>query len=157
MPSLKVHRTVGFVAGGAAALVVARGQPLGYRLLETVGGMLSGSLAAHLPDVLEPAVSSFHRGACHSFATGASAVFVGAETVAQASLRPIDFLRRRSVELFAESAVERDAPRALLLLLAAIGARMLAGAVAGGIAGYASHLVLDAATPRSLPLLFNGM
>ncbi len=31
--------------------------------------------------------------------------------------------------------------------------RIVAGAMAGAAAGYASHLLLDAATPRGLPLL----
>jgi len=31
--------------------------------------------------------------------------------------------------------------------------RLLAGAVAGALGGYSSHLALDASTPRSLPLI----
>jgi len=119
--------------------------------------MLSGSLAALVPDLLEPATSSFHRGVCHSFAMGAGVLAAGAECLAEAGSTFIRDLRRRSVELLAESAAEQDGLRSLALLVAAIGARLLVGAITGGIAGYASHLVLDAATPRSLPLLARGL
>ena len=34
-----------------------------------------------------------------------------------------------------------------------VGLRLLSGAMAGLIAGYLSHLALDACTPKSLPLL----
>jgi hypothetical protein len=42
------------------------------------------------------------------------------------------------------------------LFLAEIALRLLAGFVNGIAAGYVSHLVLDAASPRSIPVLTKG-
>ena len=66
MPNAVKHAKIGAVAGGAAALVVARRweRKLDAGEIGVCTGL--GMLAAGIPDLLEPAVSPRHRQTAHS-------------------------------------------------------------------------------------------
>lgn len=70
MPSNNVHRTVGVGAGAATALYQRRIQDPVNQLLEGIGGAAGGLVGGMLPDVLEPAINSWHRNVAHSWAAG---------------------------------------------------------------------------------------
>lgn len=150
----RTHVIVGMGSGAAVAMLRARGQDPWKQLAEAAGGALGGFAGARAPDVLEPAVHSWHRDTCHSVAAaGAIVVAVrrGMHTC-ETKCRTVadDFASRRAV-------LGAGDPLRLLLLLAEVACRMAAGFLNGLAAGYVSHLALDAVTPRSIPLLSQAL
>lgn len=149
MPNLNCHRQIGRCAGAVAAIVCAQDQdPLGL-LLEAIGGVLGGDLGGRLPDGFDPPIHSYHRSLGHGVAPSLA---VGRALVIrvpawQEALR--DHARRYEHQ-WQFGASEKERNSALLRMTLC---RLLAGAIPGLIAGYASHLVLDLGTPRSLPLI----
>jgi len=129
------HVQVGALAGGVVGLlqVLVRGGTFGECLAGGVGGALSGAAGGRLPDIIEPAVHPNHRGPAHSVA------FAAASTTALVKVQPT------WTDLWAR---QRPATLAQRLSFA-----FLEGAGAGFGPGYLSHLLLDAQTPKSLPLL----
>jgi hypothetical protein len=83
-----------------------------------------------------------------------SAAYVGAATlpalVAEWQARCRDQAAHHD-QAAASTAVQNDR---IWHLACALVWRLLSGLLVGLVAGYASHLILDAVTPRSLPLLF---
>lgn len=147
MPNYSTHARAGAVVGILAAAYRAREAPTSQMAAEALGGLLGGWVGGVLPDVLEPARDPNHRKLAHSAVAG------GALTLAriaewQASCRTAaDAATNRSLAHPIGSA-ERSAAE-----WDAFFWRLLAGALVGLVAGYTSHLVLDAGTPRGLPLL----
>ena len=147
MPNYSTHARVGAAVGVLAAGCRAREAPTVQMAAEALGGLLGGWVGGVLPDVLEPARDPNHRKFAHSVVAGGAltlarvaewqaACRTAADTATHQSLtHPIGSTER--------SAAEWDA----------FFWRLLAGALVGLVAGYASHLVLDAGTPRGLPLL----
>jgi membrane-bound metal-dependent hydrolase YbcI (DUF457 family) len=144
MPSRKQHAQIGMISGGGYAFYRARNAPADHALAETVGGILGGYIGGLLPDLLEPATSSYHRDIAHSVAAGGLLHFV---KVAEW-----------------EAMCRENAARCLSLKpdgtrinpngeLQAFLWRVLAGLAIGLVVGYASHLALDATTPRGIPIL----
>jgi len=135
MSSRAEHDLFGFIAGvlvtGGSALAAGRTPSIG----ELVGGAVGGLGGSHFPDVLEPATHPNHRAFAHS-ATVLAATTAGAVPAA-ASLQNKIAGEAQAVE------------NPVLRFLAQVGAGMPTGAAAG----YASHLVADATTPKSIPLL----
>src|SRR5262245_29269949 len=77
MADRKTHTAVAVVSGVVAAAVVEKEPQDGFRrALQLVGGGVGGYIGGRLPDVLEPATSSWHRDFCHSWLVGAGAVGV---------------------------------------------------------------------------------
>jgi hypothetical protein len=116
-------------------------------LAEVLGGLLGGWVGGVLPDVLEPAVDPNHRKAAHSVAAG------GVLTLArlaewQAACRSAAEAAGHRAIMHPLGSPERSRAEWDVLLW-----RLVAGALVGLVAGYASHLVLDAGTPRSIPLV----
>jgi membrane-bound metal-dependent hydrolase YbcI (DUF457 family) len=147
MPNYATHARVGAAAGGLAAAYRARTAPTEQMLAETLGGLLGGWFGGALPDMLEPARDPNHRKAAHSVAAG------GALTLAR--IAEWQATCRASAEGAAKRAAthplgspERSRAEIDVLLW-----RLVAGALVGLVAGYASHLLLDANTPRGLPLV----
>jgi uncharacterized membrane protein YeaQ/YmgE (transglycosylase-associated protein family) len=66
MPNGGMHRKLGAVAGGAAALYYARDEPPRGALIEVVGGLAGGIMGGMLPDRFDLPTSPNHRGAYHS-------------------------------------------------------------------------------------------
>lgn len=148
MPNRDVHTKVGVVAGGSYALYMSYGQPTWHMVAETAGGVLGGFAGGVVPDLIDTPSSPQHRAEAHSVAiSGIAGGFVSERLPDwQASLRK---QANRYAAMKAQSASPLDQ---FIFWLMEWGCRLLAGALAGFLAGYASHLVLDSLTPQSLPL-----
>jgi len=149
MANGKTHEVVGMAAGSGVALFRARNQPLADQLVEGVGGAIGGYLGGKMPDVLEPAIHAWHRNFCHSWTVGAlvaGGVAALGRWEKDCRERAADFRRRRL-------AADVQPLMAFFYWLAELFWNLAAGFLAGLGAGYVSHLVLDASTPRGLPLL----
>ncbi len=146
MPGKRTHSGVGLAIGlGAGVLAVQGGDPE-YRVIEVAFAGLGGWIGGVTPDLLEPASDPNHRAFFHSLTAGGGIAAVASadwlksiraradECAARASAAPEGSDLRRSEEL-----------KCLALHCAA-------GLLIGFLAGYASHLVLDAVTPRGLPV-----
>jgi hypothetical protein len=147
MPRRSVHAPAGAVSGAALAAYRSRQAPTDQRIAETVGGTLGGLLGGLLPDLIEPAYTPNHRSIAHSAVAGSALTLArlaewqaGCRTAADNALKRSILYPLGSDE---RSSAERDA----------ILWRLLAGFLVGLVAGYGSHLVLDASTPRGLPFV----
>ncbi|MFC1643213.1 metal-dependent hydrolase [Myxococcota bacterium] len=149
MSDSRTHQTVGAVSVGALALAKARSEDPMHLLLELIGGVVGGGVGGRLPDVFDPPVSRRHRGLAHGVVPAVAAGVALGRSLdgTQARLRT-EAARRADLRRTATTAVERFW-HALVELLCRIGA----GALAGLLAGYGSHLALDGFTPAGLPLL----
>jgi membrane-bound metal-dependent hydrolase YbcI (DUF457 family) len=118
-------------------------------------------LGGLLPDILEPALSSWHRDVAHSLTTGAGVVavlksiFEGCEAACRENAEKCKAIVMAPLPMqnnvFVPAAV--DPIGQLFFKIAEILWRFLAGFLNGLATGYVSHLALDACTPRSIPLL----
>lgn len=159
MPGKETHKYVGAAAGVALAAFEAHGQPKNYFLIEMAGGALGGMVGGMAPDWLEPAISSWHRGVCHSASMGGAIIYFQQilsnwantcrENAAKCRVLP-------QVEDVHTGQWIPIKPTPMAQAWADIREflwTLLAGFLNGLAAGYISHLVLDAVTPRSIPLL----
>ena len=168
MPDRRTHRRAGRISGGVYAFQRARKQSVGQCATETIGGIAGGEIGALVADWLEPGISSWHRGTAHSCAAGVGIlslgeVLAGAETYCrqQAERKAEELRTLQMIPDPAQPSVFVPAPYSSLtqlwLTICELFWRALAGFANGVAAGYLSHLVLDAGTPRSIPLLTNGL
>ncbi len=153
MPNARVHRTVGTIVGGGVTLLATKELPDEGRAAAVLGGLLGGYVGGALPDVLEPAIHSWHRSACHSGAAGTALI---------ASLRSATQLKNDTLSHAAELRAKRLAlpvnhPDRFLLGLQELLLYVTYGAAIGFAAGYTSHLVLDMGTERGIPLICRGL
>ncbi len=136
MASRAEHDSLGIAIGGLAALTrcLASGSAESVLdvIVEVAGGMAGGKLGSRIPDGLEPPTSPHHRSTMHSVAITASVAYGGLKHAAPAANK----LTR---------AVDDPVARALV--------HFLAGVMTGTPAGYVSHTLADAGTPRGIPLL----
>ena len=146
MANGKVHKRAGALVGALTAASYARDQAPAAFLLETLGGIGGGVVGAKLPDVVDPPTSGRHRSIGHGIApTSAVAVhYAKALPAAQNWLRA-EALRQQGVADSCDGL--QYFWHALLAVLCSLGA----GAIAGLLGGYVSHLALDAVTPMGLP------
>ncbi len=148
MPRRSVHLAAGVLCGAGLALLTTGGLPDRDRVPELLGAGLAGALGGLLPDILEPASAGpHHRALAHSL-------------VAAFGLSRVDWLgqvralRAQADQLHAAAAAdgcpvaERDR-----LIGRAWCTHLAAGLLLGAVAGYGSHLALDAGTPKGLPML----
>lgn len=167
MANRKTHRRAGRISGAIYAAHRSTNQTAGKFLVETAAGAVGGDIGALAADWLEPATSSWHRGTAHSCAAGAvvlslGEVFANVETYCrqQADLKAAERMTLQATpdplgtNLFV--AAPNTSLTQLWLTICEVFWRAAAGFVNGLTAGYLSHLVLDAGTPRSIPLLTNG-
>jgi membrane-bound metal-dependent hydrolase YbcI (DUF457 family) len=146
----RTHRATGTIAGAGYALAKANQQVSEHLLpLEVLGGALAGNVGARLPDVFDPPLHPGHRSLAHGLVPVAAAgrAAVNALDGWQARLRA-EANRRAVLRQSATTPLERFW-QALVEILCRLGAGMLAGL----LAGYGSHVALDAFTPASPPLL----
>jgi hypothetical protein len=145
----RTHRAIGTIAGGGYALAKAQQQHPEHLVLEVFRGLLAGNLGARLPGVFDPPLHPGYRALAHGVVpvVAAGRAAVGALDGWQTQLRA-EAGRRAALQDSAATPLER-LWHALLELLCRLGA----GALAGLLAGYGSHVALDAFTPASLPLL----
>jgi len=154
MPNRQTHLPVGTTFGVGAALLQLLRTPAAYRAIELIGAALGGACGGIAPDLLEPALSPGHRSVLHSIVVGGAGTMglvahvqgrcreMAAECVSRAEVLPIGTEVRRAEE---HSAM-------LWYFLAGFAL----GFALGFAAGYGSHLLLDAATPASIPLITSG-
>ena len=150
MPNRATHVVTSSGIGLLFAAHKAGDQPEPARVCELAGGLLGGCVGGRAPDICEPPISPRHRGSYHSVAVGGMLLKVCNKELDewQRACRrwADDFARRRAL-------VPTDSVQALLLTLAEIACRMLVGFIAGFLAGYVTHLSLDACTPNCIALV----
>jgi hypothetical protein len=161
MPDRRTHQLVGIATSTACAAYRARNQNPRHQLPEIAGGAVGGYLGSTFADYLEPAISSWHRGSAHSAGTGAMVFWLVDQLTEWET-----FCRRRAEECAAIPMVAVLTPQGIVFVPAQLSRleqlfrnmaelfwRFLAGVPTGFATSYLSHLTLDAATPRSIPLL----
>jgi xanthosine utilization system XapX-like protein len=147
MPNRATHEVAGAASGAAFALLRVCDAPMPYALAEVLGGALGGWVGGLLPDVLEPATTPNHRKVAHSVVAGGTLTLARlAEWQATCRTEAQGCVTRASGLPLGSDARRRADWDALVW-------RFLAGLLAGLVAGYASHLMLDAGTAKGLPLL----
>lgn len=148
MPRFRTHAEAGAVAGALAAAVAAPDAVTGNALVaEIIGGVIGGLCGGVVPDMIEPAHHPGHRKIAHSLFVG------GVITLARVSEWQA---RCRSTAAMARARADSclaGTPERVRAEWDEFVWWLLAGALAGLTAGYASHLALDALTPRGLPIL----
>jgi hypothetical protein len=149
MASRRVHVALGVPSGIGAAAYAARQQTGNRLIIESVGGGVGGYVGALLPDILEPAVSSWHRSTCHSWAV----VGIAVQTVPDEIRRWQEYCRAQAAHHERQRDTSQDSVARTWHGACAMFWLLAAGFAAGLAAGYASHLVLDATTARGLPLI----
>jgi membrane-bound metal-dependent hydrolase YbcI (DUF457 family) len=149
----RTHRIVGTAAGATTAAIRARNLANPWHVIaETIGGGLAGYGGGACPDVLEPAIHSFHRSTAHSLSLNGALLAVADSlcTRWENGLRLVaDNLaheRRQSPERWTQA----------LYWIGEVLVRVTAGVLSGFIAGQMSHVALDSCTPRSIPLFCSG-
>jgi len=166
VPNGKTHKYVGVTAGLGFAAYQAKEQKGSDFWMEVFGGAVGGWPGARLPDIFEPAISSYHRGIAHSLTTG-SVIVSQIPRLSEA----VNYCREQAEQCKAN-------PRRVLLIAVEGGVfpielspgvgqflsaieqllwRFLAGSLNGAVAGYVSHLALDGVVgKRSIPLITKG-
>jgi len=150
MPNRAVHVLTSGLVGGAYAFKQAGSQAGPAAALETLGGLGGGYLGGRLPDLLDPPDCPNHRARAHSLLVGGVLI-----DLCQGQLEAW----QRTCRDWAEKLTARKAaaapgsPEAFLLGVAEVACRLLAGFLAGLLAGYLTHLGLDALTPASLNVI----
>jgi hypothetical protein len=164
VPGRTTHAYVGMTAGIGYAAFQAKGRSSFNLLAEAAGGALGGWYGGQLPDVFEPALSSWHRGFAHSGAAGTAIV---ANRPRLSSFQ--DQCRKQAEECRSKRESLTMVPHPsqpnlfvpapsrqwehLWLTVQELFWLFAAGFANGLAAGYVSHLALDFTTPRSIPLL----
>jgi membrane-bound metal-dependent hydrolase YbcI (DUF457 family) len=147
MPNRDMHLHAGAITGAFAALVMVQGEADTLALAEIAGGLIGGALGGLAPDLLEPATSPHHRKLAHSMVTAGALTLAKVAEWQAGCRRNCAGHTARASTLPPGSTQRRDAEASALMWSIA------AGLIVGFASGYASHLALDAATSRSLPLL----
>jgi membrane-bound metal-dependent hydrolase YbcI (DUF457 family) len=156
----KTHRLVGAGTGAVVAGFRAKQQKDHHWWAEVAGGALGGYVGGQLPDLLEPAISPWHRDVAHSCTAGGAIIAMGNALAAfeaacrenAEKCRALPMEQQGDVFVF----IPADPISRLLLSLFELLWRLAAGFANGLAAGYLSHLALDAVTPRSIPILKAG-
>jgi hypothetical protein len=144
------HRKVGTVVGAAAALLSTDDtQELWKRIAEGLGGAIGGNVGARMPDWIEPALHSWHRDVGHSCTTIDAIVKLTPKVIGSWER----YCRRKAREA-AKKKLAAEAVRqpSWCFLLGEMYWTVATGFLRGLATGYVSHLVLDGATPRGIPL-----
>jgi hypothetical protein len=149
MPNRGEHLAVSVPVGMAFSIHKASGYSSLQVLIEGFGGALGGALGGLCPDLLDPPTSPNHRGIAHGMlpVSGIGAAAVEHLNAAQRSLRS-QAEQYRLARLSAPPAVS-----AIWYAACEWACYVLSGIVAGFLAGYCSHLLLDFGTPRCLPIV----
>jgi membrane-bound metal-dependent hydrolase YbcI (DUF457 family) len=138
MPNRLVHRTTGAGVGLAIGLHQAQGDTDKKRAAEVIASTVGGYLGAAAPDWIDPPTSPNHRSIGHSIVVAGGGIVYTSSHITQWRAE----LQTRSAAAFSTGRVGKG----YLYLIAS-------SLFVGFVAGYASHLVLDASTPKGLPLL----
>ena len=150
MPRRKEHINAGMFYGAGFAAISAKNQNSDYPLLETLGGLAGGYFGGQLPDIIEPATSPRHRDTAHSVAAGIGIIKMGHDKLVEWQ----QACRRKANEAQNLKKVQVSGSlEELGYILLEMFWLALAGAIAGLLAGYISHLMLDFGTPYKICLI----
>lgn len=150
MANGKTHEVVGATTGAGFALWAARNQPATATAIEAVGGALGGYVGGKLPDIFDPPLHPRHRSVAHAVIP-----LIVATRYCANNLGTWQDIFRKLAEREAQLRVQaRNTTDEVTHGLLETGYRLIAGMIAGLMAGYASHIALDAVTPSSLPLMY---
>ena len=151
MANKKTHRVVGTLTGAGAAAIMAKDQGAARQLVEMLGGVLGGLAGGSLPDILEPARHPNHRQFGHSVSAG-----VAIATATAKGVKAIQAKMRAEADIQLKLNECSEGGEAMFHSLAAFMCLLLSGMASGLPTGYLTHLMLDAGTPKGLPLLGMG-
>jgi membrane-bound metal-dependent hydrolase YbcI (DUF457 family) len=150
MPRKPAHVAAGLAAGIGAGFATARHLPDEDQFLHVAFAGIGGAVGGLAPDWLEPGSNPNHRNVFHSLlAAGGITAAALADWQSSCHRASAECLSRAQLAPLGSSERSNEQMKAFLW-------RVLAGLIIGFLAGYASHLALDAGTAKSLPLLFNG-
>lgn len=152
MPNRDVHEVAGVLAGALAAYHFGKVETPQQLAFEVAGGAIGGYWGAKLPDVFDPPTCPNHRHFAHGCVSCSLAIWAAYESL----LSLQNFLRAEADRLAFERQQATDGVLIVLSIAAEASLRIAVGAIAGVVAGYASHLALDAFTPKGLPLICRG-
>jgi hypothetical protein len=158
MPGRETHKYVGAAAGLALAAAQAQQESKPHFWIEMMGGAIGGMVGGMAPDWLEPAVCSWHRGVCHSASAGAALIYAQQTLANWASICRQNAAKCRApqvqnVETGEWLPIKRPPMEQMWAEISEFIWTLLAGFLNGLAAGYVSHLLLDATTPRGIPIL----
>lgn len=119
-----------------------------FTLPELLGLILGSYTGSRLPDILEPAHHPNHRKIFHSV-TVLSGVVASTPAMFKFADGQLEIAQqKRKQGLVAKSTEEKDSD-----LLSVWVHEFISGFSRTCLTGYASHLILDSTTPKSLPIL----
>lgn len=142
MPKGRAHKIIGTITGAAVAagysFCVSQEPERAWQYC--IGGSMGGYMLSRMPDILEPAekLGPNHRGFFHGIACNG--------TVAAISFKSV----KNKLDMLVEKAKDFDSKGQFLK---GFLCRCAVGAIIGGAGGYASHLLADFTTAKSLPLI----
>lgn len=149
MANHKEHLLYGAAAGAATYVIDYTLSGREFSVAELIGATMSGMASAKLPDLIEPADHPNHRSTFHSITFSATALPVAwqwTQSKREEHLKLADKYAALAVQAVSEQEKQMWQQRAFWH-------KFVAGAILGIVPGYASHLLADAFTPKSLPLL----
>jgi hypothetical protein len=131
------------------SIATSAGESDGCRLLEGVGGIIGGVAGSQVPDLLEPGHFPGHRGLAHSIAVGTLIIRFTKDEL------PSWQARLREWGNFFGAKRSSCPPESIESVRYALAEAFcwLAGAIAGFLGGYGSHLFLDSFSPYGLRLI----
>ncbi len=147
MPNGKQHALIGAIAGAIRSFhdePNLRGRDRWFHL---AGSVLGGIAGSKIPDWLEPATHPNHRQAAHGVLPNLALAKMTKPTRRYLRVKSKRWARQGEVPVQGQLArsntdgISRDFRF------------LISGSISGFEAGYASHLVADAFTPKSLPLI----
>jgi membrane-bound metal-dependent hydrolase YbcI (DUF457 family) len=145
MPRRRVHVAVGSIGGAVAGVATSQHLTEGDQATHVLFAGIGGAVGGAAPDLLEPATSPNHRAFFHSLVVAGSLTAAWAADLAADCHRAAEACEARAACASDDGSRQWERLKAFLW-------RALAGFLVGLFAGYGSHLVLDAATSRGLPL-----
>lgn len=154
MPDYKTHNNTGLIAGvilGLANISTENNPSKTIDIVaEALGCILGCKFGSTIPDILEPALDSWHRSTFHSYTLGTTMVL--------SAPRLVESWRNyclQQVEIHEYSAHVYQGCYGIgnQHYMMALIWRVFRGLAPGIITGYISHLALDSVTPRGLPLI----
>jgi hypothetical protein len=147
MPDRKVHIMAGIISGTAVAGYRARNLAAEDLLPELAGGCFGGLIGGIAPDIFEPAINSWHRSVAHS---GASC-FASASLLQTCATLQQQCRSKAQCHTQLKLISQDDWTRFWHAVMALVWA-FLSGFIVGAPAGFISHVILDSASPRGIPI-----
>jgi len=149
MPNRSEHDSAALVTGTTFAYSRAINFKSPLPIVEAVGGAIGSLIGGRLPDRLDPPTSPNHRGLAHAVLPVA---VVGTLTISSLD-HAQNWLRGQALQYHGSRLLSSPPLQAGSYEFFEWVCYLLAGVLAGFVAGYASHLVLDFQTSRCFPII----